>query len=350
MKKMYLIVFVLGLCLLYFVCFFDPPTYTSDNYPTIRLKGKINVFVPYGGKYKEKGYFAYDKEDGNIRKKVKVKNNIDTKKLGRQQIIYEVTNSKGNMVKTSRFVTIEKSNTIPYSIHYDKIDNEILYWGTNNKKDGKRPLVNIDPVELKKYNAYAMGRDEKVLYLTFDEGSLENYLPQIVDVLNKNDVKATFFLCYTFMKKNKKLIKEMVEKGHSIGNHTAHHVSMSTLASSTTFSTFLDELILNEKLFEKITGKKMDSIYREPKGEFSMRTLNIISDLGYRSYFWSAAYKDWDDKLTKEEAYQSLIERVHNGAIYLLHPTSKGNYLALADFIKEMKKEGYTFDLVKNIS
>ena len=93
----------------------------------------------------------------------------------------------------------------------------------------------------------------------------------------------------------------------------------------------------------------MDKIYREPRGEFSKRSLNIMKDLGYSTYFWSSAYKDWDDKLTKEEALTSMIERVHNGAIFLLHPTSKGNYLALENFIKTMKEKGYTFDLVKNI-
>lgn len=350
MKKVYFILAFLVLILICFFCLSIHPTSINETYPTIKLKGKGNVFIPYGGVYKEKGYLAYDKKDGNIQSQVKIKNKIDTRKLGRQQITYEVTNSKGNMVRTKRFVTIEKSDKVPYLSSYDMIDNTILNWGTNNKKDGKRPMVNMDLAELKKYNAFAMGRDEKVLYLTFDEGSLETYLPQIVDVLNKNDVKGTFFLCYTFMLKNKKLIKEMVENGHSIGNHTANHKSMPSLASSLQFSSFLNELILNEKLFFKITGKKMDAIYREPRGEFSMRTLSIIKDLGYRSYFWSAAYRDWDDSLTKEDAYRSMIERVHNGAIYLLHPTSKGNFLALSDFIREMKREGYTFDLVKNIT
>lgn len=350
MKKIYVLFFLFVIGTALFFCLFPIRFHISEEYPTIALKGDVHVFIPYGSFYKEKGYTAYDEQDGNIRRQVKVQNKVDTKKLGRQKITYTVTNSRGNTVTTNRFVTVEKSNKIPYFSRYDAIDNTVLNWGTNNKKDGTRPNVNLDLSTLKKYNAYAMGRDEKVLYLTFDEGSLENYLEEIVDVLNKNDVKATFFLCYTFMKKNQKLIKEMVEKGHSIGNHTANHKSMPTLASASSFPDFLDELILNEKLFEKITGEKMDLIYREPRGEFSLRTLSIIRDLGYHTYFWSAAYKDWDDTLTKEDAYQSMVERVHNGAIYLFHPTSKGNYLALSDFIIEMKRQGYTFDLVKNIS
>ena len=124
---------------------------------------------------------------------------------------------------------------------------------------------------------------------------------------------------------------------------------MPSLATKESFSKYLEEIISVEDTFKEVTGREMDKIYREPRGEFSKRSLSIMKDLGYSTYFWSSAYKDWDDKLTKEEALSSMIERVHNGAIFLLHPTSKGNYLALEEFIKIMKDKGYTFDLVKNI-
>ena len=147
----------------------------------------------------------------------------------------------------------------------------------------------------------------------------------------------------------KEVINKMLDSGHSIGNHTASHLSMPSLASKENFSKYLEEIISVEDTFKEVTGREIDKIYREPRGEFSKRSLNIMKDLGYSTYFWSSAYKDWDDKLTKEEALTYMIERVHNGAIFLLHPTSKGNYLALENFIKTMKEKGYTFDLVKNI-
>ena len=63
----------------------------------------------------------------------------------------------------------------------------------------------------------------------------------------------------------------------------------------------------------------------------------------------SRNYLDYKEDVTKEKALNELTKRVHNGAIYLMHPKNKGNYLALDTFIKNMKKQGYTFDLVKNI-
>lgn len=352
-KKLYIILFIciimLSISIFLFYKFNNKKSKMVNQYPIINLNGKNIIDIDLPQDFVEPGYSAYDETDGDITDKVIIKNNIDLSTPGTYEILYTVTNSKGNSVEAKRFVTTKKANNIEYKEIYDSIDNTVHGWGTNNKKDGKRPNTDMSNEELKKYNAYAMGSDEKVIYLTFDEGNLESYLPEIVDILNKNDIKATFFLCRGFIKNNPELMVEMLEKGHSIGNHTANHMSMPTLANSENFKKYLKELSLTEEAFKEITGESMDRIYREPRGEYSLRSLTIIQDLGYSTYFWSAAYKDWDDKLTKEQALQEMINHVHNGAIYLLHPNSKGNYLALDDFIKQMKEQGYTFDLVKNI-
>lgn len=352
-KKIYLIIIIsiilLGGIIFFIYKFTSQRTKTSNTYPKIELIGDKIIYLPLGEAYIEPGYTATDEKDGDITSKVEINKNIDTNHIGTYEIKYKVTNSLGNSTSERRFISIKLSNKVAYKDSYDNIDNTIHGWGTNNKKDGQRPKIDLSNEELAKYNAYAMGPDEKVLYLTFDEGSLDTYLPEIVDILNNNNIKGTFFLCNKYIASNPDLIKKMTEEGHSIGNHTMSHLSMPTLANRTNFSKYLDELIVTEETYEKITGKPMDHIYREPRGEYSLRSLTIIKDLGYKTYFWSSAYQDWDDKLTKEDALSAMTSRVHNGAIYLLHPNSKGNYLALDSFIKKMKKEGYSFDLVKNI-
>lgn len=326
------------------------PDMEEESFPTLKLKGNKNMTINLGDKYIEPGFTANDKIDGNITKKVKVTNNIDFNTPGVYEIKYTVTNSSGNKANAKRKIDVRLSNKAIYKGIYDSIDNTVHGWGTNNKMNGQRPNTDISNEELKKYNAYAMGPDEKILYLTFDEGSNKTYLPEIVDVLNKNNIKATFFLCQRYMKNNPDLIKKMVKSGHSIGNHTVNHDPMPTYATRANFSKYLSELIGVEKTFKKITGKNMDHIYREPSGNYSLRTLTILKDLGYKTYFWSAAYRDWEKNLTKEEALKEMISHVHNGAIFLLHPVSEGNYLALESFIEVMKAQGYKFDLVKNIN
>lgn len=354
MKKRRIDIILLGIVVLLCIFFAYNHFYLSNskainNYPTLELKGKRIIYLTLGETYKEPGFVAHDDKDGSLTKKVRIEKNIDLDTPGTYEISYKVTNSKGNTMESKRFINIKLSTKAKYKSSYDSLDNTVQGWGTNNRKDGTRPNIDMTNEELKKYNAYAMGPDEKVLYLTFDEGSNETYLKEIVDVLNQNNVLGTFFLCRKYIESNQDLMKQMAETGHSIGNHTSSHPSMPTLATQGNFQKYLNELISTEETFEKIVGKPMDHIYREPRGEYSPRSLSIIKDLGYRTYFWSAAYQDWDDGLTKEQALKSMKERVHPGAIYLLHPTSKGNYLALDDFIKTMKSEGYTFDLVKNI-
>ena len=317
--------------------------------PSITLSGKNIITLYQGQNYKEPGYKAKDPKDGDITKNVKIKGNVSTNKIGTYELIYTVTNSKGEEAKAHRFIKVIESKTPIYKDEYDKIDNQTRGWWSNNKLDGKRPSGGADINELKKYNAFFMGPDEKVLYLTFDEGGLKTYVKEIVDVLNKNDVKGTFFLCRKFIEENASLIKEMAEADHTIANHTSHHLNMPELATKENFNKYLQEIEEVEQTYYKITGQNMEKVYRDPRGEWSYRDLQIMKDLGYKSYFYSADYLDFKEDVSKEKALNELTKRVHNGAIYLMHPKNKGNYLALDTFIKNMKKQGYKFDLVKNI-
>ncbi len=321
----------------------------STNIPKIILNGNTIINLVEGQKYKEPGYKATDDIDGNITDKVKIEGTIDYEKKGVYELIYSVSNSKNEKAKAYRFVKVSKQQEITYKEEYDNIDNTSRGWWSGNKFDHQRPAGGADINELKKYNAYFLGPDEKIIYLTFDEGSYDTYVKDIVDVLNKNNIKATFFLCKNYIVANANLIKQMAGAGHSIGNHTYHHQNMPSLATKKNFNKYLTEIKEVENAYYEITGKKLDKVYRDPRGEWSYRDLTIMKDLGYKTYFYSANYNDFSGTLTKEKALSEMTKRYHNGAIYLIHPNNKGNYEALESFINEMKKQGYTFDLVKNI-
>lgn len=319
--------------------------------PIITLNGAKEIDVTVGDKYIDPGYKMIDNVDGDISIKVKVKNNININKLGKYNVIYEGKDSSNNKVLVKRTVNVIDKE-IEYKDEYDKIDNKLRTWWSGNKKNNKRPISGAGNTieELKKYNAYYIGENKKIIYLTFDEGGNQTYLKEIVDILNQNNVKATFFLCNGYMLKNADLIKNMVKKGHNIGNHTVKHKTMPKLANKDNFNEFIYQIRGFENNYYKITGKKLDKIYREPKGEYSYRTLSIVKDMGYKTFFWSADHYDFAGNVSKEETLNRLMTRYHNGAIYMLHPQNKGNYEALDEFIKNMKKLGYEFGLVKDIN
>ena len=320
----------------------------DQTQPRIQLKGSYYVVVRKNQKFSEPGYQAIDSKDGDLTRKVKVSGTVDTSKLGVQTLTYEVKDKSGNNASVTRKVHVIASQ-FQYVDEYDNIDNQVRGWGHGNKKNHIRSEADVRIEELAKYNAFYMGPDEKKIYLTFDEGSNDTYLKEIVQVLREKKVKATMFLCRNYMLSNQDLIKEMVQDGHLIGNHTWHHKSMPTLANANTYSEYLEELTKTAETYKEITGKEMPKIYREPAGEWSYRSLKIVQDMGYRTYFWSAAYMDFGDNVSKETALQKMMEMHHNGVIYLLHPKNKGNYLALADFIDEMRKLGYEFATVDEI-
>ena len=345
MKKIVFLI-VLIFMLLLVVLFKDKKQ--VNEYPTIELKGNNIINIKMNEEYKEPGYEALDSKDGNLTDNVKITNNINYNTPGTYEIMYEVTNSRNKTFKIKRFVNIEIQD-ISYKDKYDDIDNVTREWGAKNNKDGTRSIGNATSIDLLKYNAYYIGPDEKKIYLTFDEGQNDTYVREILDVLNEKRVKATFFFCESYIKSNKELMKLLVNNGHSVGNHTANHMNMTKLATRENYQKYVNQIRGVEDTFKKITGVNLDKVYREPKGVWSYRSLEIIKDLGYKTYFWSSAYVDFNGELTKEEAYNLMIERIHNGAIYLIHPHNKGNYLALGDFIDEVINRGYTFDLVKNI-
>ena len=304
-----------------------------------------NVTILLNEEYKEPGYKAQDEYDGDLTDKVEIISGLKNNQVGTYKITYKVTDSSKNTTKLSRVVNVV--NTL-YKDEYETIDNNMTGWYTSNRQDGSRPRES----EIKKYkdqNVYFLGPDKKVIYLTFDEGGNITYVKEIVDILNKHNIDATFFFSKNYISNNPDLMKKIINSGHSIGNHTVNHLSMPSLATKDKFDSYYSELKETEIAFMQATGKPMEKLFRYPMGEYSNRTMNIMKSMGYKSIFWSVAYKDWDGDYNKEYSLNNMKKQLHNGAIYLIHPKCKGNYEALEDFINYATDLGYKFDLVKNI-
>ena len=216
-------------------------------------------------------------------------------------------------------------------------------WGLSFQEEGKRPVGNASIQELASYNAYfAKDTQEKILYLTFDCGYENGNTPLLLNALKKHNVKATFFVVGNFIRDNGDLIKEMVQEGHIVGNHTLTHPDMSGISSLNDFRKQLEGV---ENLYKETTGESMTKFYRPPQGIYSTANLSMAKELGYKTFFWSLAYVDWyqDKQPTREEAFDKLLTRIHPGAIVLLHNTSSTNGQILDELLTKWKEMGYTF-------
>lgn len=215
-------------------------------------------------------------------------------------------------------------------------------WGLAFPVPGDAPSAPESPDRLRELGAAYLDPDGgKVLYLTFDAGYENGYTDGILDVLKKREVSAAFFLVGDYLERNPDLVRRMTAEGHIVGNHTLSHPDMTGLDEAA----FEGELRGMEQLYEEVTGQTLPKYYRPPQGLYSEKNLELARKLGYKTVFWSLAYADWDNanQPDPDEAVEKLTLRLHDGAVILLHATSKTNAEILDRLLTEWQSMGYRF-------
>ena len=187
---------------------------------------------------------------------------------------------------------------------------------------------------------------EKVVYLTFDAGYENGNVEKVLDILKKNEVPAAFFVLKHLVEDRDDLLLRMNEEGHLVCNHTAHHPDLSSASKEK----------IEQELFELEESCRQHGIvtapyFRPPEGSFSREMLQSVRELGYKTVFWSFAYADWDNnrQMSPDSALRCVMDNMHNGAVLLLHPTSKTNVEILPRVIEELKRDGYRFGTLEEL-
>ena len=227
-------------------------------------------------------------------------------------------------------------------------EDTVFHWYCVRNHEHKQPIADANMRWIETYGGYYIDRvhgddsQEKVVYLTFDAGYENGNVEKILNVMKGEEVIGAFFVLGNLIQKNPELIRRMAEEGHLVCNHTVRHKDMSKIDDETVFCRELQEL---EQMYQEVTGKEMAKYYRPPEGTFDERSLRFASNLGYRTVFWSLAYADWDNQKQPdpEQAKALLLKYMHNGAVILLHPTSRTNATILKDLIVTLKAQGFRF-------
>ncbi len=185
-----------------------------------------------------------------------------------------------------------------------------------------------------------MQSEEKVVYLTFDVGYDNGFTDMILDTLKEKNVPAAFFCTVHEMETSPEIIARMINEGHIVGNHTENHPSMDELSRT--------QMMQEVKAFDdhiRTNYGYSAPYFRFPKGEYSDCALDLLGSMGYTSVFWSLAYADWDTENQKGAAYahDTVVSRIHPGAVILLHAVSSDNAQALGDIIDTVRGMGYEF-------
>ncbi len=216
------------------------------------------------------------------------------------------------------------------------------------KRSGnKQPTLPEEHQVIEKYNGYYLDKKvndnsaEKKIYLTFDAGYDNGNVEAILNILKEKSVPAAFFILDHIVIKNTDLVMRMADEGHLVCNHTKNHKDLTKLTR--------DEIIKNvtdlEKIYLQKTGKTMSKYFRFPEGRYNEQALAVISELGYKTVFWSFGYADWDDNKQPpvDKSMEKILSNTHNGEVILLHPTSSTNAQILPQLIDKWREMGYSF-------
>ncbi|MHB8171663.1 MAG: polysaccharide deacetylase family protein [Thermincolia bacterium] len=252
-------------------------------------------------------------------------------------------------------VTDEKSNlsvksqhhkTVPEAVKEGKIAKTIALsttkegWGFRKNKEHRIPEITAHQKELvDKYGIYFVANNKnKVVVLTFDLGYEKGYTGRILDILDKHQVKAIFFITGPWLKENPQLAKRIIKEGHVIGNHTWSHPSLPNLDKNT----FMADIKKLEDAIVETTGQSRSIKYlRPPMGEYSEKTLQWTNELGYITVLWSIALRDWLPMGGPDKAVTGVVENLHNGAIILLHGVSQDVTEGLDQILRQINATGY---------
>lgn len=231
---------------------------------------------------------------------------------------------------------------------YSSLSNEKAGWWFNPKKaggNGKSTIPEKTANLLNKYNGIWQAKtDEKVMYLTFDEGyEYNNNTAKILDTLKAKGVKAAFFVTGAYVKSNLDLVNRMANEGHLVCNHSVNHLNQVEAIKNP--KKLEDDIAGLQTLYKEKTGNNLASFLRPPEGVYSERTLKFINDMGYRPVFWSFAYKDWlrDNQPDKKFAIEKITGQFHPGSVLLLHAVSDTNAEILGEIIDQAVNMGYRF-------
>lgn len=194
-----------------------------------------------------------------------------------------------------------------------------------------------------RYGALTLDRTsgKNTLYLTFDCGwEHDNLTSRVLDTLEEKNVPAAFFCTLDHIQKQPELITRMIKEGHIVGNHSATHPSFAGISREK----MAGEIEKTENYLRENFGYSA-KYFRFPAGEYNESALDLVSSLGYMSVFWSVAYNDWNvnEIKGKDYAVKTVTERLHPGAVILLHSVSKDNAEALGEIIDKAREAGYEF-------
>ncbi len=179
---------------------------------------------------------------------------------------------------------------------------------------------------------WAFSRKEPNIYLTFDDGPIPEVTPWVLDLLKEYDAKATFFCIGENVKKHPEIFERIITEGHSIGNHTFHHLK----GTETTTEKYLEDIALFEETittfndeFRATSNEQISplttrtSLFRPPYGRMTSAQAKKVAEKGYKIVMWDVLSADFDTSILEEKCLENVLNNIKPGSVVVFHDSLK---------------------------
>ena len=207
----------------------------------------------------------------------------------------------------------------------------MMFWVVNN------PAVVGASAATRQLPIYCVQKDYKVLSISFDAAWGNEDTQQLIDILSKYNVKATFFVVGEWVDKYPESVKALSDAGHEVMGHSNTHAHFNSLSSQE----IVDDLNACNDKIEAVTGVR-PTLFRCPYGEYDDHVINAVRSLDIEPIQWDVDSLDWKD-LSAADITQRVTSKVQPGSIVLFHNAAKHTPEALPTILETLLQEGYTF-------
>lgn len=189
----------------------------------------------------------------------------------------------------------------------------------------------------------------KTIYLTFDDGPTPEITNWTLDVLKQYNAKATFFCIGKNVKKHPDIFQDILNDGHTIGNHTNNHVK-GWRSSTKNYLANIDEAqkIINSEV--KNNQSQITNLFRPPYGQIRPKQGKALLQLNYKIVMWNVLTFDWDHSISNKTCLENVIDNTTDGSIVVFHDSIKASNnmkYTLPRTLEHFSKKGYAFKSIK---
>jgi len=191
---------------------------------------------------------------------------------------------------------------------------------------------------------YSVETEQNKVAITFDCAWGADDIPTILDILKKENIKASFFIVGQWAEKFPDAVKLIAKDGHDVANHGYSHLRMSTIGKEKCKS----EIVLCNQKLEEISGVKV-KLFRPPYGDYNNTVVDTCNELGCFPIQWNVDSLDWKKEMSKVAILDRIIKRTKSGSIILFHNDTQYTVELLPKIISELRAKGLGFTSVSEL-